>query len=132
VASNECSIEAEGLGKAYRVYPKPLHRIGEWVTLGGYKGHSEFWALRGIDLQLKPGMSLGLCGANGAGKSTLLKVLSGTTAPTEGRYRIRGRVASLLELGAGFHFDFTGRANILHSPLSKTSSQVASIGLQKR
>jgi len=107
------ALEAEKLGKAYRVYPRPLRRIGEWLSLGRYKGHHEFWALRGVDLALKPGSSLGLCGANGAGKSTLLKVLSGTTAPTEGRYRIHGRVASLLELGAGFHMDFTGRANIL-------------------
>ena len=107
------ALEAEKLGKAYRVYPRPLGRVGEWLTLGRYKGHHEFWALRGIDLALRRGTSLGLCGANGAGKSTLLKVLSGTTAPTEGRFRIQGRVASLLELGAGFHLDFTGRANIL-------------------
>jgi ABC-type polysaccharide/polyol phosphate transport system ATPase subunit len=107
------ALEAEKLGKAYRIYPRPLRRVGEWVTLGRYRGHHEFWALRGVDLRLEPGSSLGLCGANGAGKSTLLKVLSGTTAPTEGRYRIQGRAASLLELGAGFHQDFTGRANIL-------------------
>jgi ABC-type polysaccharide/polyol phosphate transport system ATPase subunit len=107
------ALEAEKLGKAYRVYPKPLRRVGEWLTLGRYKGHHDFWALRGVDIQLRPGSSLGLCGANGAGKSTLMKVLSGTTAPSEGRYRVNGRVASLLELGAGFHMDFTGRANIL-------------------
>jgi ABC-type polysaccharide/polyol phosphate transport system ATPase subunit len=107
------AIEAEKLGKAYRIYTRPLRRVGEWLTFGGYKGHHEFWALRGVDLALPPGSSLGLCGSNGAGKSTLLKVLSGTTAPTEGRYRIHGRAASLLELGAGFHQDFTGRANIL-------------------
>jgi lipopolysaccharide transport system ATP-binding protein len=107
------ALEAEGLGKAYRIYPRPLRRVAEALTLGAYRGHHEFWALRGIDLALRPGGSLGLCGANGAGKSTLLKVLSGTTAPSAGRYRIRGRVASLLELGAGFHLDFSGRANIL-------------------
>jgi len=107
------ALEAEKLGKAYRVYAKPLRRVGEWLSLGRYNGHHDFWALRGIDLALKPGSSLGLCGANGAGKSTLLKVLSGTTAPTEGRYRVNGRVASLLELGAGFHMDFTGRQNIV-------------------
>ncbi len=107
------ALEAEKLGKAFRVYPKPLRRVGEWLTAGRYKGHHEFWALRGIDLALLPGSSLGLCGANGAGKSTLMKVLSGTTAPTEWRYRVNGRVASLLELGAGFHMDFTGRANIV-------------------
>jgi ABC-type polysaccharide/polyol phosphate transport system ATPase subunit len=106
------AVEAEKLGKAYRIYGKPLRRVGEWLTLGRYKGHHEFWALRGIDFMLPRGASLGLCGANGAGKSTLLKVLSGTTAPTEGRYRIHGRAASLLELGAA-SMDFTGRANIV-------------------
>jgi ABC-type polysaccharide/polyol phosphate transport system ATPase subunit len=113
VSAPTYALEAEKLGKAFRIYPRPLRRIGEWFSFGRYKGHHEFWALRGVDLALKPGSSIGLCGANGAGKSTLLKVLSGTTAPTEGRYRINGRVASLLELGAGFHMDFTGRANIL-------------------
>jgi ABC-type polysaccharide/polyol phosphate transport system ATPase subunit len=109
----EYAIEAEKLGKAYRIYPRPLRRVGEWFSFGRYRGHHEFWALRGVDLAMRAGSSLGLCGANGAGKSTLMKVLSGTTAPTEGRYRIRGRAASLLELGAGFHQDFTGRANIV-------------------
>lgn len=107
------ALECEQLGKAYRVYGQPMKRVVEALSLGRYRGHHEFWALRGVDLALKPGASLGLCGANGAGKSTLLKVLSGTTTPTEGRYRTSGRVASLLELGAGFHMDFTGRANIV-------------------
>jgi ABC-type polysaccharide/polyol phosphate transport system ATPase subunit len=109
---SEHAIEAEGLGKAYRIYPSPGRRILEWATLGAHQGHHEFWALRGVDFTLGRGASLGLCGANGAGKSTLLKVLAGTTRPTEGRFRINGRVASLLELGAGFHADFTGRSNI--------------------
>ena len=107
------ALEAEGLGKAYRMFPGPLKRIAEALTLGRYRGHHEFWALRDVNARLLPGSTLGLCGANGAGKSTLLKVLAGTTAPTKGRYRIDGRVASLLELGAGFHMEFTGRANIV-------------------
>jgi len=107
------AIEAQGLGKAYRMYDRTYKRVAEALTFGRYSGHSSFWALRNVDLSLKRGSALGLCGANGAGKSTLLKVLAGTTAPTEGRFRIRGRVASLLELGAGFHMDFTGRANIV-------------------
>ncbi len=110
---SEFALEAEALGKAYRVYPSPLKRIAEGLSFGRYQGHHEFWALRDVNLALRPGGSLGLCGANGAGKSTLLKVLSGTTAPTTGRYRVGGRVASLLELGAGFHMEFTGRANIV-------------------
>ena len=107
------ALETEGLGKACRIYPGPLRRIAEGLTLGRYRGHHEFWALRDVDVRLERGASLGLCGANGAGKSTLLKILAGTTAPTVGRYHVRGRVASLLELGAGFHMDFTGRANIV-------------------
>lgn len=112
MAGRKYALEAEGLGKAYRVYPGPLKRVAEALSFGRYKGHHEFWALRDASFRLQPGSSMGLCGANGAGKSTLMKVLAGTTAPTEGRYRVDGRVASLLELGAGFHMDFTGRANI--------------------
>jgi ABC-type polysaccharide/polyol phosphate transport system ATPase subunit len=109
----EYSVEAEGLGKCYRAFARPLDRILEAGTLGRWKRHQEFWAIRDVDFRLKPGASLGLVGANGAGKSTLLKVLAGVTAPSRGRYRINGRVASLLELGAGFHADFTGRMNIV-------------------
>jgi len=113
MAGHYHAIETQGLGKAYRIYPGPLQRILEGLSLGRWRGHHEFWALRDVDVRLDPGASLGLCGANGAGKSTLLKILAGTTAPTVGRYRVGGRVASLLELGAGFHLDFTGRANIV-------------------
>ncbi|MEW6072765.1 MAG: polysaccharide ABC transporter ATP-binding protein [Planctomycetota bacterium] len=112
MAPREYAMETEGLGKVYRMYHGPARRILETLTFGRYQGHHEFWALRDIDIKLRPGSALGLCGANGAGKSTLLKILAGTTAPTTGRYRFGGRVASLLELGAGFHLDFTGRANI--------------------
>ncbi len=107
------AIEAEGLGKCYRVYGGPMQRIAEGLSFGTYTGHRQFWALRNVNFGLKPGGSLGLCGPNGAGKSTLLKMLAGTTTPTEGRFRVGGRVSSLLELGAGFHPDFTGRDNIL-------------------
>ena len=113
MARREYAVEAEGLGKAYRMYHGPSRRIAEVLTGGRFKGHHEFWALRDVNIQLRPGSAFGLVGANGAGKSTLLKILAGTTAPTTGRYRFNGRVASLLELGAGFHLDFTGRANIM-------------------
>ncbi|HKX46699.1 MAG TPA: ABC transporter ATP-binding protein, partial [Planctomycetota bacterium] len=111
--AREHAIEVEGLSKAYRMYRRPLDRVVESATFGRVPRHTEFWALRDVAFRLRPGGSLGLVGANGAGKSTLLKVLSGITAPTAGRFRLAGRVASLLELGAGFHIDFTGRANIL-------------------
>lgn len=106
-------VEAEKLGKAYRLYRSPFHRVLESLSFGKLSGHAQFWALRDIDFKLRRGASMGLCGANGAGKSTLLKVLSGITAPSEGRLRLNGRVASLLELGAGFHLDFSGRSNIM-------------------
>jgi len=109
------AVQAEGLGKSYRIYARPARRVLEALTLGRIRGHREVWALRGIDLALSRGMVLGVCGANGAGKTTLLRILSGTTAPSEGRYRTRGRVASLLELGTGFQPEMSGRANLLHS-----------------
>jgi len=107
------AIEARGLGKRYRSWESPAQRVLAGLTAGRFGRHTDHWALRDVDLALPRGASLGLCGANGAGKSTLLKVLAGTTAPNAGAYRTSGRVAGLLELGAGFHPDFSGRENVL-------------------
>ncbi len=107
------NVQVEGLGKCYRIYSGPMRRIVEGASFGRILGHRPFWALRDVNFTVKPGGSMGLCGANGAGKSTLLKVLAGTTHASEGRYRVHGRVSSLLELGTGFHMDFTGRDNIV-------------------
>ncbi|MFT7484342.1 MAG: lipopolysaccharide transport system ATP-binding protein [Candidatus Paceibacteria bacterium] len=112
MGANQWALEAQNLGKAYRVYRSPVARMIEGVTCGAWSGHEVQWALKGVDLQLRSGVAFGLCGANGAGKSTLLKVLAGTTAPTMGRYRTAGKVASLLELGTGFHLEFSGRENV--------------------
>ncbi|HKE01575.1 MAG TPA: polysaccharide ABC transporter ATP-binding protein [Planctomycetota bacterium] len=106
------AIEAEGISKSYRLYGKPILRVAEAITLGRVKMHGDHEALKPTSFRVEKGKALGLVGPNGAGKSTLLKILAGTTAPTTGRYRVAGHVASLLELGAGFHPEFTGRENI--------------------
>ena len=88
----------------------PLAKVGEEHQ--ARRMGEEFWALRGIDFKISEGEVLGIIGRNGAGKSTLLKILSQITAPTSGEIKIRGRIASLLEVGTGFHPDLTGRENV--------------------
>jgi ABC-type polysaccharide/polyol phosphate transport system ATPase subunit len=110
---SEPVIEARNLSKSYRLYGNPYHRLLEKMPWNrGKKLYREVHALQDVSFDVKPGECVGLVGTNGAGKSTLLKVLSGTTFPTSGSYSVRGRVTSLLELGAGFHQNFSGRENI--------------------
>jgi homopolymeric O-antigen transport system ATP-binding protein len=106
-------ITVRGVGKSYRRYRRPAHRLWEWMSGGRVVRHETFWALRGIEFSVAEGESIGVIGLNGAGKSTLLKILTGTTRPTEGEVHVRGRTAALLELGLGFHPDFTGRQNAM-------------------
>lgn len=103
------SLTITSLGKAYREYGHPTGRILEWF--GAAPRHNLRWILRDIQLTIKPGESVGLVGRNGAGKSTLLKLISGVSTPTEGHVTATGRVSALLELGMGFHHEFTGRQN---------------------
>ncbi|MBI5434663.1 MAG: ABC transporter ATP-binding protein [Planctomycetes bacterium] len=105
------AILCRGLGKAYRMYQKPIHRVWE-LLVPGLKKHTDFWAVRNVYLDIPPGSTVGIIGENGAGKSSLLKLLTGITRPTEGELHVNGRIASLLELGAGFHPEFSGRDNI--------------------
>lgn len=106
-------LEADGLGKAYRVYSTRWHRLAEWLDPRGRGHHAPYWVLRNCSFSVPAGQSVGIVGRNGAGKSTLLKLITGITTPTEGRVRTSGRVAALLELGMGFHGEFSGRQNVL-------------------
>jgi lipopolysaccharide transport system ATP-binding protein len=107
---NAGALRVRGLGKAYRRYARKSGRLLEW--LGASPRHELRWVLRDITFDVDPGESVGIVGANGAGKSTLLKLVAGTTQPTEGDLRAGGSVSALLELGVGFHPDFTGRENV--------------------
>ncbi|HEY3670719.1 MAG TPA: ABC transporter ATP-binding protein, partial [Acidimicrobiia bacterium] len=117
--SSDVALEANDLAKAYII----RHNLTDHITLSELALHrlrhpmqrsekEEFWALDGVDFQLREGEVLGLIGRNGAGKSTLLKVLARITDPTRGEVRLWGRVGSLLEVGTGFHTELTGRENI--------------------
>ncbi len=108
--SNGSSIICENLGKMYRFYDNPQKRFLDSVF--HRQNYYPFWALQDVSFQVGKGESLGIIGANGAGKSTLLKILSGTVHPTCGRLEVKGKITSLLDLGAGFHPEFTGRENI--------------------
>lgn len=107
------TITVTRLGKAYRQYPHRWSRLLEWVEPGPARRHSLKWVLRDVSFVVRSGEAVGIIGINGAGKSTLLKMITGTTTPTEGSVHITGRVAALLELGLGFHPDFTGRENVV-------------------
>ena len=110
--SGSVAIEARGLGKRFSLFEKPSDRLKQ-LLFGRYKQFSsEFWALQGVDFDIRRGEVVGLVGRNGAGKSTLLQLVCGTLSPTSGTLAVRGRVAALLELGAGFSPDFTGLENV--------------------
>jgi lipopolysaccharide transport system ATP-binding protein len=106
------SIVVTNLGKAYKRYPNRWSRLAEWVNPLSKPRHHLHWVLRDIHFTITPGEAVGIIGINGAGKSTLLKMITGTTQPTTGSVHISGRVAAILELGMGFHPDFTGRQNV--------------------
>lgn len=104
------TLVVNNISKAYKRYSGKWARVQEWVT--GRPTHDKTWVLRDIHFAIQPGEAVGIVGVNGAGKSTLLKIITGTTQPTSGSVHIQGRVAALLELGMGFHPDFTGRQNV--------------------
>ena len=109
------SIVVSNLGKAYKKYNSPWDRLAEWTDPRNKVRHDLEWILKDINFQVMPGEAVGIIGINGAGKSTLLKIIAGTVAPTMGTTNISGRLAALLELGMGFHPDFSGKQNVLLS-----------------
>lgn len=112
MSDNLISIQVKDLGKCYRIYNKPQDRLKQLISFNKKTLYREFWALENVSFQVKKGESIGIIGRNGSGKSTLLQMLCKTLTPTTGDIWINGRIAALLELGAGFNFEFTGRENI--------------------
>ena len=109
------AIEAQQLSKAYRIYANPKDRLKEALFRGRRTFHQEFWALQDVSFRAGVGSTVGLLGDNGAGKSTLLQLVAGTLRPSSGHVTVRGRISTILELGAGFNPEFTGRENAMMS-----------------
>jgi ABC-type polysaccharide/polyol phosphate transport system ATPase subunit len=109
---NPGAIQAEQVSRRFRVYPHRNVTLKEAILRPRHVRPTEIWAIRDVDLSIAPGESVGFVGRNGSGKTTLLRLIAGIFAPTSGRLEVGGTVGSLLELGAGFHPDFTGRENI--------------------
>ncbi|MFN2607046.1 MAG: ABC transporter ATP-binding protein [Acidimicrobiales bacterium] len=105
-------ITCEGVWKSYRIYNQRSHTLKEKVVRGHWSRYEEFWALRGVDIEVQAGTTTGIIGANGSGKSTLLKTMARIHTPNRGRVSVDGSVSPLLELGTGFHPELTGRENL--------------------
>ena len=108
-------LRVEGVSKQYRIYERAADRLKEMATMGRWKTHREFWALRDVSFEVEPGTTFGIVGPNGCGKSTLLQIIAGTLQPTIGSVSHTGRIAALLELGAGFNPEFSGVENVMMS-----------------
>lgn len=132
--SSEIAIKIESLSKCYEIYDQPRDRLKQLVLprmqqlIGRSQNHycREFWALKDVSFDVKKGETVGIVGRNGCGKSTLLQIITGTLAPTTGTVETHGRISALLELGAGFNPEFTGRENVYLSAsiLGMTKSAV--------
>lgn len=123
-------ISVQNVSKAYRIWDTPSSRLTtpllesmgqllpkesgarHWMQARAQARYRDFWALRDVSFEVRPGESMGIIGRNGSGKSTLLQIITGTLQPTQGSVSVNGRVAALLELGSGFNMDFTGRENV--------------------
>jgi len=110
--NNDIAISVQNVSKSYKMYRSPADRIKEFLHPGKKSFHQKFWALREISFNIEKGTTFGIVGQNGSGKSTLLQLISGIIKPTNGSVTVNGRISALLELGAGFHRDFSGRENV--------------------
>lgn len=110
--SSDVAIRVEGLSKCFQIYDKPRDRLLQMLYRGKRTFYREFWALRDVSFEVRRGETVGILGRNGSGKSTLLQLICGTLNPSAGLISTQGRIAALLELGAGFNPDFTGRENV--------------------
>ncbi len=119
------AIIVNNVSKAYKNYASRFARFCDWLLPWSTTRNTLSWVLREVSFTVQPGEALGIIGLNGAGKSTLLKIITGTTKPTTGSVHINGRVAALLELGIGFHPNFTGRQNVI------MAGQLMGYGLQQ-
>ena len=111
--SSDISIQVEGLSKCYHIYDRPRDRLLQMLRAGKHQYFREFWALHDVSFSVRRGETVGIIGRNGSGKSTLLQMICGTVSPSTGTISTQGRVAALLELGAGFNIEFTGRENVM-------------------
>ena len=110
--SSEIAIQAKGLSKCYSVFSQPQDRLKQMLSFGRRKLFRDVWAVRDVDLEVYRGETLGIVGRNGSGKSTLLQLIAGIFEGTSGELSVNGKVSALLELGAGFNTEFTGRENV--------------------
>lgn len=110
--NNNIAIKVENLSKVYKIYDKPVDRLKEALNPFHKRYSRDFYALNNVSFEIKKGDTIGIIGKNGAGKSTLLKIITGVLTPSSGEIQVNGRIASLLELGAGFNPEMTGVENI--------------------
>src|SRR5271170_1312564 len=106
------AVSVESVSKRFRLYHEKYTSLKEKVIHAGRIPYEDLWALRGVDFEVQEGETVGILGRNGSGKSTLLKCICGVLQPTTGQIKVRGKLAGLLELGAGFQQELSGRDNI--------------------